>query len=173
MLFLVFFLGWDATPVAGHLHSFGHSDIVYYHVIKALLHYLSHEKSLVGNSSAQANANYPRKALLDKPYFQQRQMHWESWFHGRWVTSLVKETAASDFVQAPIPMSPSFLLILPPKIRNPGESSMRIKILTSNTLNYLFHYFFKQKRFGCKESSPYKSACMCVFNVCAAQPADV
>lgn len=52
---------------------------------------------------------------------------------------------------------------------------MCIKILTSNTLNYVFHYFFMQKRLGCKESSPYKFVCMCVgvFNACAAQPPEV
>lgn len=44
---LVFFLVPDAKPVSGQLHSFGHSDIVYYHVIKALLHYLSHETTPV------------------------------------------------------------------------------------------------------------------------------
>lgn len=50
---------------------------------------------------------------------------------------------------------------------------MSIKILTSNTPNYLFPYFFKQKRFGYKESSPYKFVCVCVFNARAAHPADV
>lgn len=108
-ILMIFFLVPDAKPVAGHLHSFGHSHIVYDHIIKTLLHYLSHETSWGVNTPAQANANYPGKSLLDKPYFQQRQMHWEflvlwkvgNLFHQRnssiWL--------CSDVPFCPIPMS--------------------------------------------------------------------
>lgn len=40
---------------------------VCYHAIRALLQYLGCSKSLLVNTSAPANANYPSKALLDKP----------------------------------------------------------------------------------------------------------
>lgn len=173
---MVFFLVPDAKPVAEHLHWFGHSDIVYYHVIKALLHCLSHETSLVVNTPAQANANYPGKALLDKPYFQQRQMHWE--FLVLWkVDNLLNQRSSSIWLRSGSHsnvLTPCFCLIFPSKIRNPNKSSMCIKKKKLKVIPSIAYFTISLNRRGLvAREATCINLYVCVFSACVAHPAGV